>query len=404
MLIKIELHEKSSSKQIKNSKEIMSQLLSVPFTAKLSFSLIVIIASSFVIYIGQDIIIPILMSILFAIMLQPIVYFLKTKIRIPIVVGAILTVAVFVALFIGLFIFISFQISDILTDIDKIQKNLNVHIATIQHFIRVNFSISWYEQKTFIDEAKKDSIQNGKELIGVTISSFSNTILNIILVPIYTFLILLYSGHFKLFFKKLLLKKHHTILNDILIQVKSTVKSYILGLILELVFVSALTSIGLYFIGVEYAILLGIITGILNLIPYIGILFAGILTIIASLTGSTDLSIVFGIIVVNIIVQFIDNNVLVPLVVSSKVKINAISTIVGILIGSALAGISGMFLAIPIMAILKVVFDRIDYLEPWGYLIGDDLPKTHQWKRLNLPKLDFDDFSDTVTNKNETII
>ena len=378
----------------------MPHLSILPFSAKLSFSLIAIIASAFIIYIGQDIIVPLILSALFAIILQPFVYFLKNKIRIPLVIGAIVTVFILVALIIGLLVFISFQVSDIITDIDKIQKNLNIHIANIQHFIRVNFNISWYEQKIFIDEATKDSIENGKELIGVTITSFSNTILNAILVPIYTFLILLYGAHFKLFLKKLLLKKHHTILSDILKQIKSTVKSYIVGLILELVFVSALTSLGLYIIGVEYAIVLGLITGILNLIPYIGILFAGLLTIIASLTGSADLSIVVGIIVVNVIVQFIDNNLLVPLVVSSKVKINAISTIVGILIGGALAGISGMFLAIPIMAIIKVIFDRIDYLEPWGYLLGDDLPKTHQWKRLNLPKLDFDDLNETETNKN----
>lgn len=374
----------------------------LPFSAKLSFSLIAIIASAFIIYIGQDIIVPLILSALFAIILQPFVYFLKNKIRIPLVIGAIVTVFILVALIIGLLVFISFQVSDIITDIDKIQKNLNIHIANIQHFIRVNFNISWYEQKIFIDEATKDSIENGKELIGVTITSFSNTILNVILVPIYTFLILLYGAHFKLFLKKLLLKKHHTILSDILKQIKSTVKGYIVGLILELVFVSALTSLGLYIIGVEYAIVLGLITGILNLIPYIGILFAGLLTIIASLTGSADLSIVVGIIVVNVIVQFIDNNLLVPLVVSSKVKINAISTIVGILIGGALAGISGMFLAIPIMAIIKVIFDRIDYLEPWGYLLGDDLPKTHQWKRLNLPRLDFDDLNETETNKKST--
>ena len=378
----------------------MPHLSILPFSAKLSFSLIALIASAFIIYIGQDIIVPLILSALFAIILQPFVYFLKNKIRIPLVIGAIVTVFILVALIIGLLVFISFQVSDIITDIDKIQKNLNIHIANIQHFIRVNFNISWYEQKIFIDEATKDSIENGKELIGVTITSFSNTILNVILVPIYTFLILLYGAHFKLFLKKLLLKKHHTLLSDILKQIKSTVKSYIVGLILELVFVSALTSLGLYIIGVEYAIVLGLITGILNLIPYIGILFAGLLTIIASLTGSADLSIVVGIIVVNVIVQFIDNNLLVPLVVSSKVKINAISTIVGILIGGALAGISGMFLAIPIMAIVKVIFDRIDYLEPWGYLLGDDLPKTHQWKRLNLPKLDFDDLNETETNKN----
>ena len=379
----------------------MSQLTSLPFSARLSYYLIAIIASTYIFYVGQDVIIPLLLSIFFAIILQPIVNFLKNKIGIPKVIGALVTVALLVAIIIGIFIYISLQIGDIVSDIDKIQSNLNIHISNLQHYIRTKFSISSSEQNSFINEAAKDSLEKGKQLIGVTISSFSNTVMNTILVPIYTFLFLLYGTHFKIFLKKLMAKEHHIKLNDIVFEIKSTVKNYIFGLILEMFFVSILTTIGLFFIGVKYAIVLGLITGILNLIPYVGILFAGIITVIASLTGSADLSIIFGIIIVNIIVQFIDNNMLVPLIVSSKVKINAISTIVGILIGSALAGISGMFLAIPIIAIFKVIFDRIDRLEPWGYLLGDDLPKTHQWKNINLPNYDFDNYTDTSSNENE---
>lgn len=138
--------------------------------------------------------------------------------------------------------------------------------------------------------------------------------------------------------------------------------------------------------GVKYAILLGVITGLLNLIPYIGILIAGLLTIIASLTGSSDLSIIIGIVVVNIIVQFVDNNLLVPWIVSSKVEINPLASIVGIIIGGALGGVSGMFLAIPLMAMLKVIFDRVEALEAWGYLLGDDLPRNFKWRRKPVPK------------------
>ena len=153
-------------------------------------------------------------------------------------------------------------------------------------------------------------------------------------------------------------------------------------------------------IGVEYAILLGIITGILNLIPYIGILFAGALTIVVSLGGTTDLTVIIGVIVVNIIVQLIDNNILVPLIVNSKVQINAFVSIVGIIIGGALAGVSGMFLAIPIIAVLKVIFDRIDDLEPWGYLMGDNLPKTYKWKNIKLPLYDFENTPDNISATN----
>jgi hypothetical protein len=116
---------------------------------------------------------------------------------------------------------------------------------------------------------------------------------------------------------------------------------------------------------------------------------AGLITIVASLTGSAEISIVLGIIVVTTVVQFIDNNILVPMVVSSKVEVNAIASIVGIIIGGAIAGFSGMFLAIPLIAILKVIFDKVESLKAWGYLLGDDIPKTYEWRSIRLPNFTF---------------
>jgi predicted PurR-regulated permease PerM len=146
--------------------------------------------------------------------------------------------------------------------------------------------------------------------------------------------------------------------------------------------VSTLTSIGFMIIGLEYAFLLGVITGILNLIPYVGILMAGLLSIVASLSHAAGINIILGVVVVNVIVQLIDNNLLVPLVVSSKVKINAIASIVGIIVGGSIAGVAGMFLAIPIMAILKVIFDRIDGLTPWGLILGDNITKPSKYSLI----------------------
>lgn len=379
----------------------MLETIKLPFYAKLTFVLLSIIALTTLFYIGQNIIIPVLLAFLFAIILRPIVIFFKNKLHFPHVIAAIFAVLLFVSLIIGVFAYISFQVSDIISDFDKIEKNITIHINNIQNFIKTNFHLSSREQKAYINEAATDSIQKGKELLGTTLSSFSDTVLNLILIPIYTFLILLYRTHFIVFLTKIFKKEDHQKLFEIVREIKIAVKSYIVGLILEMIFVSILTAVGLMIIGVQYAILLGIITGILNLIPYIGILFAGIITIVVSLTGSADVSIIVGVLVVNIIVQLIDNNLIVPLVISSKVEINAIASIVGIIIGGAIAGISGMFLAIPIIAILKVIFDRIDSLEPWGYLLGDDLPKTYQWHKIKLPLYDFESFTETSTIDNE---
>jgi predicted PurR-regulated permease PerM len=382
----------------------MNDIIKLPFYAKLTLILLSLISLSYIFYIGQDILIPILMSFLFAILLRPIALFFKTKLHFPHVLAVMLTVLLFVLIIVGLFTFLSFQISPIIDDFDKIKENINIHFGHIQEFIKDNFQISSKEQNKYLDNATKDSMEKGKEIIGTTLLSFTDTLLSLILIPIYTFLILLYRTHFILFLTKLFKVEYHLQLQDILNQIKVAVKSYIVGLIIEMIVVSVLTTLGFMIIGVKYAILLGIITGILNLIPYIGILFAGALSIIASLTGAPDLSLMVGVIIVNIIVQLIDNNILVPMIVSSKVEINAFISIIGILIGGAFAGISGMFLAIPILAILKVIFDRIETLEPWGYLMGDNLPKTYTWRHIKLPLFDSETTTDTLLIKTDIAV
>ena len=214
------------------------------------------------------------------------------------------------------------------------------------------------------------------------------------------FLILLYRTHFMKFLNKLFKQEHQSTLFDILCQIKVAVKSYLVGLIIQMVSVATMTSIGFMIAGVKYAVLLGVLTGLLNLIPYLGILIAMVISIFATLTGTPDISMILGVIIVTIIVQLIDNNILVPLVVSSKVEINAMASIVGIIIGGAIAGISGMFLAIPTIAILKVIFDRIEPLKPWGYLMGDDLPKTYEWRNIRLTNYSYT----TEMEENKTII
>ncbi|MCF6132201.1 AI-2E family transporter [Flavobacterium wongokense] len=367
----------------------MPETAKFPFYIKLTVILVCLISIFVIFYFGNEIISPVLLALLFAIMLRPVVNFLIKKLHFPHIIAVVFAITLFVTIFLGLFYFLSIQISEMASDWGKIKRNFLFHIEHFQQMIRDNFHLSKKEQNEIITQATSDSITSGKEIVGTTLTSFADILFNAVVVPIYTFLFLYYQTHIVTFLTKVVKPENHKKLREVLYQIKIAVQSYITGLLFEMVAVSVLTTIGLYFIGVEYFILLGIITGILNLVPYIGILFAGALSIAVSLSGSTDLSIVVGVIVVNIIVQFIDNNILVPVFVNSKVQINAIVSIIGIIIGNAWGGITGMFLAIPIIAIIKVIFDRIDTLEPWGYLFGDDLPKTYEWHKIRIPRYSY---------------
>lgn len=111
---------------------------------------------------------------------------------------------------------------------------------------------------------------------------------------------------------------------------------------------------------------------LLNLVPYIGMLIANIFCMVITFMFSENIYDVVWVGVILAVVQFIDNNFLMPWIVGSRVKINALVTLLGVLIGGALWGVSGMFLTIPALAVLKVVFDRVDGLKPYGLLLGDD--------------------------------
>lgn len=358
----------------------MIHSVKLPFYAKLSCVLISLISFAYIFCIAKDVITPVLMAFLFAVLLLPIFTFFNTRLKFPRHLAAIICVLLFAAFIVGILVFISYEVTDMANDFETIKKNANAFIADIHRFIKENFNISIGEQKKYLDNVTKDSVKNGNATIGTALISITDLLVDCTIIPIYTFLFLIYKDHFILFLAKLINKENHAALKDILSQIKVSINNYIVGLLLEMTTVAVLTSLGLWIIGVKYFILLGLITGILNLIPYIGILIAGIITVLASLTGSGETSIILGILIVNVIVQLIDNNLLVPLIINSKVEINAFVSIMGIIVGGAAAGVSGMFLAIPLLAMLKIIFDRIESMEPWGYLMGNHVPRKFTWR------------------------
>jgi len=358
----------------------MIRSIKLPFYAKLSLILVSLICFAAIFCIGKDIITPVLMAFLFAVLLLPIFTLLNVRLKFPRHLAAILCVLLFAAFIVGILVFISYQVKDIANDFDAIKKNTNYFITEVHKFVKENFHISIGEQKKYIDTVTKDSVKGGAGTVGMAILSITDLLIDCTIIPIYTFLFLLYKDHFILFLAKLIDKENHSALKDILSQIRVSINNYIVSLLLEMIVVSVLTGLGLWIIGAKYFVLLGLITGILNLIPYIGITIAGVITLLASLTGTPETSMILSILIVNIIVQLIDNNLLVPLIINSKVEINAFVSIMGIIIGGAAAGISGMFLAIPLLAILKIIFERIESLEPWGYLMGNHMPRKFTWR------------------------
>ncbi len=206
----------------------------------------------------------------------------------------------------------------------------------------------------------------------------------ILLLPVYLYLILYYKTLLLEFIRKLFRSEHHFAVVEVLSKSKNIIQNYLVGLFFEMVIISILNSAGLLLLGIDYAIILGITGAILNIIPYIGGIFAIALPMIIAFVTKETVTYPIMVLVIYLIIQFIDNHFIVPGIVASRVKINALVSIVVVLVGNAIWGTPGMFLSIPLTAIVKVIFDRIDSLKPYGFLLGDVIPtkKTPFFKKI----------------------
>src|SRR5690606_24832423 len=208
----------------------------------------------------------------------------------------------------------------------------------------------------------------------------------VIFLPVYTFLLLFYKDLIKRFFISAFKDTNQNDVSAVLYEASTIGRQYILGLFIDMTIVFTLNCIGFIILGIQYAVFLALVAAILNLVPYIGMLIANIFCMLITLVTSENLSDVVWVAAVLAAVQFIDNNFLMPLIVGNKVRINALVTILGVVVGGTLCGIGGMFLAIPAIAFLKVVFDHVPNLKHWGLILGDDDTGKSKLKKSLLKK------------------
>ena len=199
-----------------------------------------------------------------------------------------------------------------------------------------------------------------------------------------TFFLLLYRRHIVKFLVTVIKDEHESIFYDVIAEIQFIIRKYILGLLLEMAIVTIVLCIVFELIGIKYGFLLGIITGLFNIIPYIGIFTALLFSLLVTFATAAATSKIVLVLVTVVVMHLIDSNVLLPIIVGSKVKINGQITLLGVVVGEMMWGIPGMFLSIPVIAVLKIIFDRIETMKPWGQLLGDEKDE-HVLVPLNIP-------------------
>lgn len=260
-------------------------------------------------------------------------------------------------------------------------KNIQQAGLDFQAWLQTRFNLSTEKVQEMMSSSTSDVLPNTSALVNTAITTVSDVFLIGTIVFLQTFLLLLYRSLIIKFFVSLFADEFSPRIFNIVGRTRYVIRSYIVGLFIEMMVVAFAYCGALFILGVKYALLLGIIGAFLNLIPYLGIFVACILTALITFSTNTPSTVIWSVASI-VVIHLIDANILLPKIVGSKVKINALATIMGVIIGGAIWGIPGMFLAVPIMATLKVVFEDIPALYPFAIIMDDDGVLTNNSKPI----------------------
>lgn len=346
----------------------------MPVTARRSLEVMGLFFLGWILVLAKGLLTPLLLAFFISIMLLPVYRFFQKK-RLPDALGISITLLI-LALVFGLIIwFFSWQIAELVTDFPIIQENVTNHITALSTWVEGKTPLSTDEQLNFIKEQSSRLFSYAGTFLSGAAGSVTSLLILLGLLPIYIFLLLFYKNLLLRFVFLWFPEEKHEKVEETLREMQVIVKSYLFGLLIQVSYMTVLLGGILLIIGIKHALLIGIIFAFLNLIPYVGALLGNVIGVLLTLASSPDLWPIVVVLGTIAAVQFLDNNILMPRIVGSKVKINALATIVGVLVGGEMAGIAGMFLSLPIIAVLKVIFDRTDNFKQWGVLFGDERPE-----------------------------
>lgn len=355
----------------------------LPFIAVLALTLISIISLGYLLKIGQTILAPIFFAFLLALLFEPFANFLERKLYFHRGLSTIVSVLIVIIMLSGLSYFFGSQLVDFREDIPHLQEQSTRVFHELQEWVTQTFNVDTAEQFNYLNQAADKLLSSSGAILGFTLNIFTVSLGFFGFSILFFIFILNYRRTLNRFIIQVFSDNHKVKVQKVVAEIQDMTKSYIVGIFIQIFIVSLLTSALLSMLGVKYAILLGVLTGLLNVIPYIGIAVSLLIACFITFATNTPITCLY-VFLGYLGIHAIDGNIIVPFVVGSKVKINALFSFIGIILGEQLLGIAGMFLCIPALAILRIVFENIKGVEAWGNLLGEEeikkAPKKSKFK------------------------
>src|SRR5580658_149581 len=347
-----------------------------PFYVRATVILFGLVLISFALANLRGILIPFSFALFLAVLLNPLMErLLRWQFsRVPAIAVSLIVAILVIG---GIWYFLANQIMQLTDQLPLLEKKGSELLTRAQNYLTQHWNIPVAKTNEYLGQAKAAI----KPLLGQLLGSMAGTMGSVFLLPIYTFLLLYYKNLILNFLYEIFAEQNAEEVSTVLRQVRGANQSYMYGLLIEAAIVATLNTIALLILGVQYSVLMGVLGALLNVLPFFGGILAAALPIMVATITKEGYNTQIGIAIAYIIIQFTDNHFLIPYIVSAKVRINALLSVVAILLGGAVWGLAGMFVSIPFIGVLKIIFDRIPEMQPWGRLLGDQVEARRMVRR-----------------------
>ena len=276
----------------------------------------------------------------------------------------------------GILFFLYNRVTFFLADLQSIKENASVSLEIIQNKVETIFGVSVGSQKQWMRDNINKLLETGAGNIQSALSATTSTIFAFGILPVYVFFMTFYRNKFRNFVLMVTLPGKHEATKKVMDQISDVTRKYVGGIVAVVLILCVLNSFGLWIVGIKYAIMFGILSALMNLIPYFGTLIGATIPLTFTLLSGTPEKAI-GVLILFIIIQFTENNILTPNITGGSVQINPFFTIIGIVFGGMLWGIPGMLVAVPLLGTLKIIFENVNTLQPYEFLMGVSGPRKY---------------------------
>lgn len=337
-----------------------------------SRSLQYVVFGGLILYFGRTLFIPLSYGLFIALLLYPLCRRLETY-RVSRAVAILLSLVV-LGIVLGLVVFLLIrQISTLQELWPGLKTKLEKTFIDLSGYLEQEFHISKAQGKQWITQGLENSVGSLFGLMGSAVSQSIASVVNLLLIPIYAYLILYYRAQFVKALALLLPAHLRGQIASLLVEAVNSYVEFIKGMLTVYLIVGVMNSVGLLLLGVPNALLFGFIASILTFIPYVGIMIASLLPIAVSWSMYDSVWQPLGVVGIYTLVQYLEANLIFPWAVSQRVNLNTLATLVIIVAGGVLWGGSGMILFIPFAAILRLVVGKLPGGEALVLLLGGEV-------------------------------